>query len=160
MKTLSLLSLLLLSACAGTGEIYRSEVVPSKQAQVVVYRPNLFVGMMRSPRIEINGQETCDLAKGSHIVRNVNPGPVTISASQWDLPGTSRLTIPAQPGQRYYVRTVYNNDKVMAGSLGGYTGIFAAEASNEPSGPFLIKLVPEGMARGEVAKTNEATSCE
>lgn len=160
MKTLSLLSLLLLTACAGTGDIYRSTVVPETKAQVVVYRPSSFVGSGYSPNVEINGRPTCRLANGSFFVRNLNPGQTTLSASAWDLPGTSRLSFDTRAGQQYFVRTSFDSSKVGAFALGGMTGALINESAASNKGPYFITLVPEGIAKGEVAKTNEATSCE
>lgn len=159
MKIIAIALMALLSGCASTGANYTAAPVPKNQAQVVIYRPSAFVGFAVSSAIELNGRPTCHLANNSHISRNFQPGPTTISASTWSMPGNTRLTFNAAPGKQYYIRVQFNNEKVMSWGMGGLVGGLAAEAISNSKGPMLMNVVDPTQGRAEVAQTKQATSC-
>lgn len=126
---------LFLTGCAATGGQFSEQFSKTGGAQLLIYRPSSIVGVVRSPGIEINGQETCDLASNSYILKNVSPGEYTIAAQLWDIPGTSRIRLNAKANHQYFVKVTFDGGKVMSGSLGGYALLLvAAELTSDTSG--------------------------
>jgi hypothetical protein len=123
-------------------------------AQLVVYRPSAFIASMRSPDVEVNGAPTCDLTNGGSFLREIEPGPASVSLSHWDMPGTSQVSFQAEAGKTYYIRATVNDDKMAAGMFLGIVGMLAAEAASSDKGPYKLDLLNEAIARKELGATN------
>jgi hypothetical protein len=142
--------LLLLSACNGTGPIYTHKEPESGKARIVVYRPDSSKFMLRSPSVDFNGIKACDLPNNSYFVREVEPKALTVSASFWDMPGTSRIVIDAKPNAAHFVRVSVDNDRFVAGMLGGVIAMGAVEATSSTSGPLRMENVERSKAETEL----------
>lgn len=159
-SVISIVCTIILSGCASTGPIYTTHEAINDKAQILIYRPSASMGSLRSPNIEINGIQTCDLASGSYIARNVDSGETTISASLWDMPGTSRLEINTKPHNKYYIRVSFDGSKLMGAAFGGMIGMGAVEAISTNRGPFIIQRADNEDGNREISETNIATSCK
>ena len=164
-KTIFLLLLTLaISACSAKGPTYHANQASMKapgatMSQIIIYRPDQFVYSMRQPGVEINGMKSCDLPNNSFFIRDIAAQQTTVSASLWDMPGTSRLTFTPQAGGRYYIRIAPDGGKMAAGMIGGIVGTFAAEGYSENAGPFAISLLDEQTAGTEITFLKMTTEC-
>lgn len=150
MKTVTLL-FFLLCGCTATGQQF-AVPEPSNDAAVVVYRPS---GLQLHPYdIEINGNKVCDLKRDGYFMRHYKPGIITITASVWDMPGTSRLQITVEKKHIYYVR-IDKSDKQYAKLALGFVGSLVAEGVSSTDGPYDITLVPETTAKRELTELSE-----
>jgi hypothetical protein len=151
-----------LTSCAASGPGYMQTVTgvapPSDQAELIIYRTSGFMLAARAPKIEINGQPTCDLPQGGFFKQSVSPGTTTVSASLWDMPGTSRAGFNAEAGKRYAVRVSVDGGKMTSGVLGGFVGLALAEGMSGRGGPFQIDVMLEEAASAELAQAR-MTSC-
>lgn len=140
MRKLVFMALFSLAGCASVGgAVYSPPQTPAKgMAQLVVYENSAW--KKTSQEVDINGVTACSLVQGGFFIRNVPAGSTTISSSIWDLPGTSRLTVNAQAGHRYYVRVQYD--------------LAAARV-----GPFAIDNVDEGTAKSELRSLKMMNGC-
>jgi len=148
---------ILLSACSATGPTYSSldsspRRLAAQNVELVVYRPSSFALMARAPDVEINGVNTCELSNGSFFTREIELRSVAITASLWDMPGTSRLSFKPQAGKRYFVR-------VSTDVVGGYIGLAIAEGASSRGGPFVIDLLDEQAALPELQPLKMSTAC-
>jgi len=157
---LALMAVVLVTGCASTGPSYlqtsSESPAPPDRAQLIIYRPSGFILAARSPKIEINGQPSCDLPQGGFFKKNVPAGSTVISTSLWDIPGTSRLNFEAVAGEKYAVRVSPDSGKVMSGALFGYIGLAIAEAKSARGGPFQIDLLREETVLSELSKSRMA----
>ncbi len=155
---------ILLSACSATGPTYSSldsspRRLAAQNVELVVYRPSSFALMARAPDVEINGVNTCELSNGSFFTREIELRSVAITASLWDMPGTSRLSFKPQAGKRYFVRVSTDGGKLTAGVIGGYIGLAIAEGASSRGGPFVIDLLDEQAALPELQPLKMSTAC-
>jgi len=145
---LFILAFLLLAGCASVGPTY-TELAPLPpshgMAQIVVYQPPAAI-RLSSTAVDINGVPGCEIATGTFFYKDVPSGSMTISSSIWNMPGTSRLTIPTILGKRYYIKFQMDMGKSMSFGALGFVGALASEGVSSGGGPFLIESVNEEVA--------------
>lgn len=148
-------ALMALSGCTSTGPVYSSLKPgrpPSGMAQVIVYETS---SLRLSPiYVDMNGESACALS--GFFVKDVPAGPVTLSSSIWDMPGTSRLTIDAKPGKRYYVKFQMDTGKSLGFGAFGLLGAAVAEGASSHGGPYLIEAIDEKIATEELQSLKKA----
>lgn len=149
-KYLTLLAVLAIQACTPTGEHYTEHNDPH-QGTIVVYRG--FSSAIESFSIDVNGKLACDLQESGFFVVRAK-GPTTISASKWSMPGTSRITIDAQPGKTQYVRIEMSTSKRLSGIL-GLPGLLLAEGVSDKGGPYELEVKDAVIAKRELAPFHE-----
>lgn len=152
-----LIILLLLAGCAQGPQWSAPPTVEHGKAQIVLFEPKSL--RLSSTAVDLNGQHGCDVAAGGYFVLNVPPGEQTLSASIWDMPGTSRLTVNAKAGQRYYVRLDYDFGKGAAFGGLGLPGALAVEGASSHGGPFTIELIDQKTAL-DALPSMHAMSCQ
>jgi hypothetical protein len=154
--------LLMLSACSSSGIPYSSKLVGHEKnsAQLIVYRPSSMAFSMRTPDIEINSKKTCGLPNGEFFIKTIDPSIQIISASFWDMPGTSQIKIDTKKDHTYYVRVMASSDKAVASGGIGLIGMLLDESVSDRSGPFYIDLVDEKTAQSELANLGMVSSCD
>lgn len=153
---------LTLCACQTGGIPYDSYILPAiskGDSQIIVYRPSGDYMRLRSPSVEVNGVSRCNLKGGSFFSVEMPPQQVLISASLWDMPGTSRQSIIAKKGQRAFVKIAVNSDKQWSGALGGLIGMGIAEGMSSRSGPFIIEQVSTEQAQADLQNVVNAQDC-
>lgn len=139
MKKITLALTLLLGGCSATGPEYHDQ-----HANLVVYRLDRTAGFASDIDIEANGLALCDLSSGGFVATNRFNGVVTLTASQWEMPGTTRLTVTTPS----YVRATY--DPSMGFALAGFVGALAEQAASSHSGPFQFESVAPEIAKKEL----------
>jgi hypothetical protein len=151
----------LLAGCSANGPPYSSveQSLPAKQgmAELVIYRPSAFTGSMGTQEIDLNGSKLCSMPTASFITKYVDPGKATISAPKWS--GTSDVSFTSQPGHKYFVRIDWDQSKLL-GDVTGIIGQGIAEATSSHAGPYLIELIDEQTARGEVSSLKMVSGCQ
>lgn len=116
-KTLLLASLLMLSACAATGEPFVPKPPAKGEASLVVYRPSTYAANATNT-LMVNGHEVpCRLLGGGYVIVPVPAGHVTLTTTKWGDFGTSMYSLQASPGKQYPVR-VQLNHALMAATIG------------------------------------------
>lgn len=152
MKRLALTALLLANACAATGAPYTEHIDPHS-GDIVVYRISELMAFTPYS-IDVNGAPACNLDRGGFFVVHRN-GAVTISASMFASPGTSRLSVVTSKGTTRYARIGLNDDKRWATAGAGFIGALIAEGASGKSGPFDIELVDPSVAKQELIGLKE-----
>lgn len=150
-----LLPLLLLTGCAAQGPVYSEAAIPKGEgATLVVYRNMAYLGNQAGLYpVHVNGKE-CRLHPGSFFAVNGLKGESKITASSWDAPGTSKVTLNVQPNKTHYVRMDADNGRQVATVVGGLAAVSLMEASN-PAGPFILAEVSESEAKRELASLKQ-----
>ena len=159
----SIAALLLLAGCSVTGPTYSSvsnEITSPEKglSQLIIYRPDAFVGQAVSFEISTNSANTCGLQNGSFYVSNVKDGPVDITGTYWGMPGTSQMSFNAKKDGKYFIRVAWNDGKAWSGVF-GVVGMGVAEATSSHSGPFLIDILDEQSAEPELQQLKMNTQC-
>lgn len=149
MKKLILASLFLLANCA-SGPVYSGIEQPKNTAKIVVYRPGNYFNSLGTYWLEFNGKEVCDIHNAAFMVRDVEPGSLTISSSKFGALGTSRITLTAKAGETVYVKEEINGDKMFSGIFGGMIGSATSEAISENAGPVYLGTVNPDLAKAEL----------
>ena len=137
MRSLLLCSALLVSACTASGPEYHGQ-----NAKLIVYRPSSVMGAAHSAPVEVNGQKLCDINVGGFAVSNAT-GKLTLTASQWAQPGTSRITVNAPA----YVKVEQRS--TLEAAFGGLAAMAVEESINQ-DGPFRFTVVPASVAKEEL----------
>lgn len=150
MKFLVLLPLLL-AGCAmqASGPLF-SGPTKSEGATLILYRDNSYYGNFGKLPFEINGEKACELHNSSFYTQSGLHGKFTISASVWDMPGTSRLMINAKGNEIYYVRWNIDSSKQVASGFGGFFGQLAAEGAANTGGPYIFTIIEPSIAKQEL----------
>lgn len=147
-----LIALLLLSACTASGANFESFSVPkSDRATVIIYRDNPFYALFATLSFQVNEKNVCALHNSSFYIQQNIEGPITISASTWDLPGTSILTFNTKPKEVYYVKMNVNSEKQIIGGISGMAGTLISEKSSTIKGPYIFTLMDSNMAKNELS---------
>ena len=187
MKKLCLI-LLALTSCTD-GPIYSSvkNSLPAPAAnasQLLVYRPDSLALGGAIPGIDVNDATVCHITNNSFFLRTVPAQKVTIAASEWSMPGTSRISFTPKPGVRYYIRVATNKkglQHMMASAPIATTvaGAFVSGATRQPlinslsstseadaatdisssDGPLSLSVVSEKIADTEILDTNMNSGC-
>lgn len=147
-----LLLLLLLSGCTANGPVFNENALPKTDgATLIVYRDNVYYGAFGKIAFEINGQEFCRLHNSSFYVHSGLHDKVSVTASIWDMPGTSRIVIDTKPGKVYYVKMDIDSGKQISGGLGGLPGALIAEGIAPTGGPYIFTNISPEQAKSELA---------
>lgn len=166
MRITMIFVMLFLAGCAATGPIYNEEVVHADKnsATLVIYRPNVYAYSLQRAGIEVNGKNECDLYTGSFFIKSdIMANEVNLSASQWSMPGTSRLRFKVEKGKIYYILMTMNYAQINAGVIGGLIGQLAVEATNDEnqaSGPYVFTLIEENMAKEQLKQIRLDEKCK
>lgn len=139
----ALVLILLLTGCNANGPLYNAPNKPS----VIIYRENNFYMSTRRIPVDIDGKSVCDLHNGSYFVYYPTSDKINISASIWDLPGTTRKSYSIDPSEMNYVRLSFDGGTSVATMLGGIAGTALAENN----GPFSLTIMPENQAAHDLA---------
>lgn len=162
MRITVLVACLVLSACAASGPSFDLTNLnkPRDGSKIVIYRPSGFIASGRSPSVEINGVKSCEMPQGSFFSKDINPGPVNLSVTLWDSPGTTRYSIIAKPGKTHFVKISPNKANILAGSSFGIAGMMMEGANSEQGGQFIFTEEPEQKALETLKTTKESISCD
>lgn len=144
----------LLVACTASGPTFdKAAISPSNKANIIVYIKSWQSGAPASIGwpVDINGISGCNLHMNGYLLKQVDPGQTTITASVFSSPGTSRITFKTAPGNTYYIQMELDGAKNMAGVLGGLAGQLVAEGVSSTGGPFLFTRVEVQQAIQDLA---------
>jgi hypothetical protein len=115
-----------------------SAVAPG-QAKIVLTRSDEGSSLSPTVHIAVNGTQVVDLAPGQSYTGGVPRGPITLTASEaWDI-GQYTLRFDAAPGKTYKFLLSRRGEHMVAGILGGLSGMILETAlSGEQSGDYKI----------------------
>lgn len=139
MKTIFILLLSLsVTACTtASGPLYSDSHDPS----IIVYRTD-WPYRIRPYSVDVNGLHGCDLHANAFFI--LSPDRVNLTASLWDQPGTSKITVKGPA----YVRIDYSQAKYWSGVAAGLIGELATEGIN--NGPYVFTIVAKEQALQEL----------
>lgn len=129
----------LITSCSATGPVYNDQ-----KGNLIIYRPSHSIYSMSKFQIDFNNETKCKLSNGGFYVTNIKDN-INISASIWDIPGTSKIV--AKPNS--FIRVEPEKSIAFAGGAFGLLGQVVAEKSST-SGPFPLTLVPAEQAKQEL----------
>jgi hypothetical protein len=111
----------------------------SGKSRFLVYRDN-DMGYYKSvsARVDINGQRVNELWHGEAYAVNVEPGPVTVSASAWSAPGEYTISFEGQPNMTYTLEIGLRADA--AEGMGKITGGDVDYSVDENEGAFALEI--------------------
>lgn len=153
-----LIAISLLTACAAAGPAYNPTSLEQKKkgmAQVTVYWPRNVIHSMRTPSVEVNGFEVCDMKNAGYFTKYVEPGRTIVSTTLWDRPGTSTAKFTAKANQQYFIEMNMDAGKLSSGSL----GVFLTDAISEDKGPFVMRLIEKDDALPKLKRLNLVSEC-
>ena len=119
----------------------------STASRLIIYRPSEFPMGARAPTVVINGVNSCSIGNGRGFEKDVAPGRVSLSTQFWDMPGTSRFSFTASPGQVYYIKFALSSE-AWSGMFAGLIGQGIDQIISKGSGPFNIELTDESSLNG------------
>lgn len=156
-KSPLILSLILLTGCAGTGPAFDASQVPhnASKAELVIYRPSSLVGALESPAINVNGVQKCDLSTGNFFYAEAPAGHVKISSSLYGGSVKSTMSADLKSGNTYYVRIAPSAGQAIGAGLGA----LGADATYDDEGIYKIRLIDKSQALDEVQSTKLTISC-
>lgn len=161
-KSPLLLSLILLTGCAGTGPAFDASQTPhsSSKAELVIYRPSSFIGSGWSPATFVNGVEKCDIINGSFYYAAVPAGSTKVEYSVLEHSERSGYSFSAQAGHKYYIRISPEKAKMLGGATFGLAGSLAASGVSDNKGSYSIALEDESQALDEMQSIKQTMSCK
>lgn len=157
-KSPLILSLILLTGCAGNGPSFDASRMPvnAAKAALVIYRPSSLMGALESPAIAVNGSEKCDLSTGSFFYAEAPAGATKISSSLYGGSVKSSMSTDLKAGQTYYIKVAPG----AAQAIGGGLGALGAMATYDDEGIYKIRLVDSSQAHDELRSTKQTMSCK
>ena len=107
LQSLTVIALLLLTACSTTNNAasFSPAAAPSEQAVVYIYRPNVMANAIYSPDLYVNDEFKLSLKSGNSTRLLFNAGKYTFKvAPDKNYSGLTQLSINLMAGSTYYVR--------------------------------------------------------
>lgn len=142
---------ILLAGCVASGPIYNEKAISkSNGTTIIVYRNGSMINSLDYFNIDINGHLSCKLYNNGFFVSSDINGDIIISASAWNLPGTSRINLKPKNNGIYYIHVEADDDKKFAGAAGGFIGQLLAEGISSNSGPYWFETREPIAAKEEL----------
>lgn len=143
---------LLVTGCASIGPLYpeASKTIPQlSQDHVRVYflrtnEHNLYLA--RNAAVTIGEKDSGACPKGGFFYRDLAPGRYIIKTDMWDLPGSCKLVLNAQSGEKYYFEITPRMKSWTTFLTTGFLGNAIEASSQDCSGAFAIVPIPEEEA--------------
>jgi len=142
-KLLSLLTIVLLTACGTTGPVNLSQLnepVPKDQARIIVERNNSLLYLAAPVHVRSNGIKIASLGRGGNVVHDIPQGENTLSVSTPTAFGQFVVNFEAKAGSTYHFEISPKGDALVTGSLWGMMGDAVNASVSEQSGYFQIDL--------------------
>jgi hypothetical protein len=89
---------------------------------IEITRPSSFMYALSDAYIDGNGNRATNLPDGGSYKGSVNPGPVTITVTNWQSPGRSIASFRAMSGKTYRFTVAPRSESVVAGMALGLIG--------------------------------------
>lgn len=142
-RLLSIITLLILTACGTTGPLDLSKVnepVPAGKARIVVTRDNSLLYLAAAVDVRVNGIKVASLGRGGSTIEDVPNGKNTISVSTPTAAGQFTVTFNAASKQTYNFEISPIAGNLMGGYGLGIAGDALKASVSEQSGYFQVGL--------------------
>lgn len=140
-KFLSIMAVLVLSACGSTGAVNVSMLdkpVPANKARIIVNRDSSLLYLAAAVDVRLNGSKIASLGRGGSIVQEVNKGQNTLAVSTPTAFGQFVLSFDAKAGEVYKFEISPRGSALVTGSAWGMVGDAINASASEQSGYFKI----------------------
>ena len=137
------IGVLVLSGCAATGERFSGLRPPSSgDAQIVLYRPDLFRAGGSSLKVYVDDRELGVLRNAGWLASRVDPGERSITIDQrFEFGKKTSMPIVAKAGETAVIRVL----------PGGMTGVFVLPVAPVVTfGPWTMQQVTQEVAEAEM----------
>ena len=142
---LTLLAVLLLTACGTTGAVNLSQLnepIPESKARIVVERDNSLLYLAAAVDVRSNGARIASLGRGGSVVHDIQKGKNTLSVSTPTAFGQFVVNFDAKAGEIYNFQVTPRGSALITGSAWGMAGDAINASVSEQSGYF--KIEPKG----------------
>lgn len=132
------------------------EAPAANRARLIVFRDGSWIGATRTPTVNVNGADRCDLPRAGFFSADLEPGDVTISSQLWDKPGVSSTRLSLQPATVTYVRMRFEPNRIRGSILAGFVGYYIGAQMSGTEGPFVFDVLEKTAAADNLSSIKAA----